>query len=41
MPQVSVYDIKGEVVGTRDLNDAVFGAEVNRNAVHSSVIRQL
>ncbi|MDD3925349.1 MAG: 50S ribosomal protein L4 [bacterium] len=41
MPQVSVYDIKGEVVGTRELNDAVFGAEVNRHAVHSSLVRQM
>ena len=29
MANVSVYNIEGKEVGTIDLNDAVFGVEVN------------
>ncbi len=41
MAKVSVYNIKGEVVGERELNDAVFGVEVNEHLVHMAVVSQL
>ena len=33
MANVSVYNIEGKEVGTIDLNDAVFGVEVNEHLV--------
>ena len=41
MANVSVYNIEGEEVGTIDLNDAVFGVEVNEHLVHMAVVSQL
>ena len=41
MANVSVYNIEGKEVGTIDLNDAVFGVEVNENLVHMAVVSQL
>jgi large subunit ribosomal protein L4 len=41
MANVSVYNIKGEEVGKMDLNDAVFGVEVNEHLVHLAVVQQL
>ncbi|HAX52701.1 50S ribosomal protein L4 [Muricomes intestini] len=41
MANVSVYNIEGKEVGTIDLNDAVFGVEVNEHLVHMAVINQL
>ena len=41
MANVSVYNIEGKEVGTIDLNDAVFGVEVNEHLVHMAVVRQL
>ena len=41
MANVSVYNIKGKEVGTIDLNDAVFGVEVNEHLVHMAVVSQL
>ena len=41
MANVSVYNIKGEEVGKMDLNDAVFGVEVNEHLVHMAVVQQL
>ena len=41
MANVSVYNIEGKEVGTIDLNDAVFGAEVNEHLVHMAVVSQL
>jgi large subunit ribosomal protein L4 len=41
MPTVSVYNIQGKSVGTVELSDAVFGIEVNANAVHEVVVAQL
>ncbi|MCP1102906.1 large subunit ribosomal protein L4 [Aequitasia blattaphilus] len=41
MANVSVYDINGKEVGTIDLNDAVFGVEVNEHLVHRAVVSQL
>ena len=41
MANVSVYNMKGETVGTLELNDAVFGVEVNEPLVHMAVVAQL
>ena len=41
MANVSVYNIEGNEVGTIDLNDAVFGVEVNEHLVHMAVVNQL
>ena len=41
MANVSVYNIEGKEVGTIDLNDAVFGVEVNEHLVHMAVLSQL
>lgn len=37
MPTVDVYDIRNQVVGSVDLSDAVFGAEVNTNLIYEAV----
>ena len=41
MANVSVYNIEGNEVGTIDLNDAVFGVEINEHLVHMAVVNQL
>ena len=41
MAKVSVYNIEGKVVGDMELNDAVFGVEVNTHIVHQAVVLQL
>ena len=41
MSNVSVYNIEGKEFGTIDLNDAVFGVEVNEHLVHMAVVSQL
>ena len=41
MANVSVYNIEGKVVGNMELNDAVFGVEVNNHLVHQAVVLQL
>ena len=41
MAKVSVYNMDGKEVGTIDLNDAVFGVEVNEHLVHMAVVQQL
>ena len=41
MAKVSVYNIEGKVVGDMELNDAVFGVEVNTHLVHQAVVLQL
>ena len=41
MANVSVYNIEGKEVGTIDLNDAVFGVEINEHLVHMPVVNQL
>ena len=41
MANVAVYNIEGKEVGTIDLNDAVFGVEVNEHLVHMAVVQQL
>ena len=41
MANVSVYNMEGKEVGTMELNDAVFGVEVNEHLVHLAVVNQL
>ena len=41
MANVSVYNIECKEFGTIDLNDAVFGVEVNEHLVHMAVVSQL
>ena len=41
MANVSVYNIEGNEVGTIDLNDAVFGVEINEHLLHMAVVQQL
>ena len=41
MAKVSVYNIEGKEVDTIELNDAVFGVEVNEHLVHMAVVNQL
>ena len=41
MANVAVYNIEGKEVGTIELNDAVFGVEVNEHLVHMAVVSQL
>ena len=39
MANVSVYNIEGNQVGEMELNDAVFGVEVNEHLVHMAVVQ--
>ena len=41
MANVSVYNMEGKEVSTLELNDAVFGVEVNEHLVHLAVVAQL
>ena len=41
MASVKVYNIEGKEVGTMELNDAVFGVEVNEHLMHLAVVSQL
>ena len=41
MANVSVYNMEGKEVGTLELNDAVFGVNVNEHLVHLAVVSQL
>lgn len=41
MANVSVYNMEGKEVGSMDLNDAVFGVEINEHLVHMAVVQQL
>ena len=41
MANVSVFNLEGNEVGTLELNDAVFGVEVNEHLVHMAVVAQL
>ena len=41
MGNVAVYNMEGKEVGTIELNDAVFGVEVNEHLVHMAVVQQL
>jgi len=41
MAKVSVFNMEGKEVGSLDLNDAIFGVEVNEHLVHMAVVQQL
>ena len=41
MANVSVYNMEGNEVGKLELNDAIFGVEVNEHLVHMAVVQQL
>ena len=41
MANGTVYNMEGNEVGTMELNDAVFGVEINEHLVHLAVVRQL
>ena len=41
MANVTVYNMEGKEVGTMELNDAVFGVEINEHLVHMAVVQQL
>ena len=41
MANVSVYNMEGNEVGALELNDAVFGVNVNEHLVHLAVVSQL
>ena len=41
MANVSVYNMEGNEVGKMDLNDAIFGVEINEHLVHMAVVQQL
>ncbi len=41
MPSVSLYNVSGEQIGDIELNDNVFGIEVNEKVLHSAVKNQL
>ena len=41
MANVAVYNMESNEVGRLDLNDAIFGVEVNEHLVHMAVLQQL
>lgn len=41
MATVSVYNMDGKETGKLELNDAIFGVEVNEHLVHMAVVQQL
>ena len=41
MANVAVYNMEGKEVGSLELNDAIFGVEVNEHLVHLAVLQQL
>ena len=41
MPKVDVYNMKGEAVGQIELNNEIFGIDVNENAMYIAVQNQL
>ena len=41
MAKVAVYNMEGKEVESLELNDAVFGVEVNEHLVHMAVLQQL
>ena len=41
MANISVFNIEGKEVGSIELNDAVFGVNVNEHLVHMAVVAQL
>ncbi len=41
MAKVSVYNMEGSQVGEIELNDSIFGVEINENLVHKAVVAHL
>jgi large subunit ribosomal protein L4 len=41
MANVSVYNMEGKIVGSMELNDDIFGVEINEHLVHLAVVQQL
>ncbi|MBC7326118.1 MAG: 50S ribosomal protein L4, partial [Moorella sp. (in: Bacteria)] len=41
MPRVALYNIQGQQVGEVDLDDRIFGGEVNEAVLHQAVVMQL
>lgn len=41
MPKVAVFNMDGKQIGDLELNEAIFGAEVNQTLLHSVVVNQL
>ncbi len=41
MPKIDLYNMSGEIVGNIELNDNIFGVEVNANAMYLAVENQL
>lgn len=41
MPKVALYNVSGQQVGDIELNDSVFGVEVNQHVVYEAVKNQL
>ncbi len=41
MANVAVFNMEGKEVGTLELNNAVFGVEINEHLVHMAVVAQL
>ena len=41
MANISVLNMEGKEVGSMELNDAVFGVEINEHLVHQAVVLQL
>ena len=41
MANVTVYNMEGKEVGSMELNDAVFGVNINEHLVHMAVLQQL
>lgn len=38
MPVVALYNVKGEQIGDFELNDAVFGVEINKALIHDAIV---
>ncbi|MBZ4645231.1 MAG: large subunit ribosomal protein [Petroclostridium sp.] len=41
MPKVALYDMSGKQVGDIELNDSIFGVEVNKTVLHQVVVNYL
>ncbi len=41
MPKVDLYNMQGEVTGEIELSENIFGIEVNKNAIHLTILNQL
>ncbi len=41
MANVKLYNMEGAEIGTIDLNDDIFGVDVNKHAMHMAVVSQL